>query len=63
MERNEISSHEARLFLALQDAGKWLTSKEVAKAAGVAEVFPAHRYRLPEKAMNEGGRRWKLRRS
>jgi DNA-binding IclR family transcriptional regulator len=71
MERNEVSLHEARIFLALERAGGgWLTNREIAEAAGVAgrtarahslrlvrlgildlaEVFPAHRYRLSEKA-------------
>ncbi len=71
MERNEISIHEAR-FYAVAEATKsgWTTSRELAKAAqiaertarayaqkfvslglfDVAEVFPAHRYRLSEKA-------------
>lgn len=70
MERNEISLHETRVYLALRASGGWMTNSEVAAAAGVAgrtarahtlrlvglgvldlaEVFPAHRYRLSEKA-------------
>lgn len=38
MEKNEVSIHEARLFLALRKAGEtWATSKEFAKAADVAD--------------------------
>ena len=38
MEKNEVSIHEAKLFLALRKAGqKWITSKEVAKASGIRE--------------------------
>jgi DNA-binding IclR family transcriptional regulator len=36
MERNEISLHEVRVYLALKAAGGWLTNAEVAAAAGVA---------------------------
>jgi hypothetical protein len=71
MERNEISVHETRAFVAfLKNKEKWITSKELAKDAAiaertarafclkftrlglvdVAEVFPAHKYRLSEKA-------------
>jgi hypothetical protein len=71
MERNEISIHETRAFVALlKNRGKWITSKELAREANiaertarafslkftklglvdVAEVFPAHKYRLSEKA-------------
>lgn len=38
MEKNEVSIHEAKLFIALRQSGKqWMTSKDVAKASGVAE--------------------------
>jgi predicted ArsR family transcriptional regulator len=38
MESNEISIHEAKLFLALKKTGEqWTTSKELAKQAGVAD--------------------------
>lgn len=71
MERNEISIHETRAFVAfVKNNEKWITSKELAKEADVAqrtarafclkftklglvdvaEVFPAHRYRLSDKA-------------
>ncbi len=71
MERNEVSIHEAKLFVALEKrGGKWATSKELAGEAQIAErtsrahllkmvrmnvldlaeVFPAHRYRLADKA-------------
>lgn len=71
MERNEISIHETRAFVAfLKNKERWITSKELAKEAGIAErtarafclkftqlglvdlaeVFPAHKYRLSEKA-------------
>jgi hypothetical protein len=71
MERNEISIHETRAFVAfLKNKEKWITSKELAKEANIAErtarafslkftklglldlaeVFPAHKYRLSEKA-------------
>lgn len=71
MERNEISLHEVKLFLAIKGRdGKWATSRDLAAEAGVAErtarahllklvnlnvldvaeVFPAHRYRLAGKA-------------
>lgn len=70
MERNEISVHEVRVYVALKAAGGWLTNTEIAEAAKVAartarahtlklvrlgvldlaEVFPAHRYRLAELA-------------
>jgi len=76
MEKNEISLHEVKLFLALQkNVAQWMTSKELAKASGVAErtarahcyklaklglvdtaeVFPAHRYRMAEKADKRNG--------
>lgn len=71
MERNEISIHETRSFVALvKNNEKWITSKELAKEADIAqrtarafclkftklglvdlaEVFPAHKYRISEKA-------------
>lgn len=71
MERNEISEHEAKLFVALKaHSHEWVTSLFLAKESSiarrtanahliklvklnvvdVAEVFPAHRYRLAEKA-------------
>jgi DNA-binding CsgD family transcriptional regulator len=71
MERNEVSVHEARIYVAfLSRKGQWLSNKEIAQAAQVsertarahtlklsrlgvldlAEVFPAHRYRLADKA-------------
>lgn len=71
MERNEISIHEARAYLAILQSGPtWITNKEIADAAkisgrtarayslkwkrlgivDIAEVFPAHRCRLAEKA-------------
>lgn len=70
MERNEISIHEVRVYLALKAAGDWMTHADIANASGVnprtvrahtlrlvglglldkAEVFPAHRYRLAQKA-------------
>lgn len=38
MEKNEISIHEVRIFRAFKDAGAtWLTAREVAGAAAVAE--------------------------
>lgn len=38
MEKNEVSIHEAKLFIALQKTGQtWITSKDAAKASGVAE--------------------------
>lgn len=69
MERNEVSIHEVKAYLALK-AGGWMSSKELAKVAGIAErtarahllklvrlgiadqmeLFPAHRYRLSDKA-------------
>lgn len=68
MERNEVSLHEVKLFLALKEAGAAWSTKALAAAAGVAErtarahmlklvklniadlaeVFPAHRYRLAD---------------
>lgn len=71
MEKNEVSIHEARIFsVFLANPKEWLTSKEIAGKADVAqrtarahclklvrlsildqaEVFPAHRYQLAEKA-------------
>lgn len=70
MERNEVSIHEVRVYVALKAAGGWMTNAEIAEAAEVAprtarahslklvrlgvldlaEVFPAHRYRLAEHA-------------
>jgi hypothetical protein len=71
MERNEISIHETRAFRDfLKSKGRWITSKELAKEANIAErtarafclkfaklglvdlaeVFPAHKYRLSDKA-------------
>ena len=76
MEKNEVSIHEAKLFLAVQKSGvAWRTSKDLAKLAGIndrtarahcyklaklglidtAEVFPAHRYRMAEKADKRNG--------
>ena len=38
MEKNEVSIHEAKLFIALQKSGRaWVTSKGVAAASGVAK--------------------------
>ena len=70
MERNEVSVHEAKIYCAFLTDPNWKTSREIAKAASVAErtarqhclrlvhlgivdqaeVFPAHRYRISEKA-------------
>lgn len=70
MERNEVSLHEVKLFVALKAKPEWRTSKDLAAEAGiadrtsrahlvkmvklglvdVAEVFPAHRYKLSEMA-------------
>ena len=70
MERNEISVHQVRIYVALKDANAWMTNKQIAELAGVAErtarqltfnlvklgvldlaeVFPAHKYRMSEKA-------------
>ncbi len=37
MERNEVSSHEVRLYRAAKASGAtWLTSQDLAQAAGVA---------------------------
>jgi DNA-binding CsgD family transcriptional regulator len=76
MEKNEVSIHEAKLFVALAKNGtEWRTSKELAKVAGLnertarahcyklaklglvdtAEVFPAHRYRMADKADKRNG--------
>jgi predicted ArsR family transcriptional regulator len=37
METNEVSEHLAKLFLAAEKAEKWMTSKELAKQAGVSD--------------------------
>lgn len=37
MERNEISLHEARLFLELKKANNWKTSKELATLAKISD--------------------------
>jgi predicted ArsR family transcriptional regulator len=70
MERNEVSVHQARIYVAIKNAAGWVTNREIAKSASVAErtarqhtlnlvklgvldlaeVFPAHKYRLSEKA-------------
>lgn len=70
MERNEISVHEVRIYIALKTSGAWMTNAEIATLAQVAprtarahtlklvnlgildlaEVFPAHRYRIATKA-------------
>lgn len=36
MERNEISLHEVKAFLALRSASDWITSKDIAERAGIA---------------------------
>lgn len=36
MERNEISIHEARAYLAFRTAEGWMTSKDLAARAGIA---------------------------
>lgn len=67
MEKNEVSEHEVRFYLAAKEIKQeWATSKDLAEKANiagrtarayakkyvslglfdVAEVFPAHRYRL-----------------
>lgn len=48
MERNEVSTHEARLFLAVEKrGGKWATSKELAAEAGIAErTARAHLFKM-----------------
>ncbi len=73
MERNEVSLHEVKVYLTLGCG--WVTAKEVAAKATVAErtarahllklvrlgiaeqaeVFPAHRYRMAEKAGKRNG--------
>ena len=36
MERNEVSIHECRVFLVLKNSTKWMTNKEIAAEANVA---------------------------
>ena len=36
MERNEVSIHECRVFLVLKNNAKWMTNKEIATEASVA---------------------------
>lgn len=38
MEKNEVSIHEAKLFLVLRGGGTgWITSRDAAKASGISE--------------------------
>lgn len=37
MERNEVSLHQLKVFLAVRKAGKWLTNREISVLADVAE--------------------------
>lgn len=76
MERNEISLHEAKVYMALaKHQSAWKTSAELSAETGIAsrtarshclrfsrigivdtaEVFPAHRYKLAEKADKRAG--------
>jgi len=70
METNEISAHLCRVYVSVKSANCWMTAKDIAQAAKVAdrtarshalrlvnlgvfdqaEVFPAHRYKISEKA-------------
>ena len=65
-----MSVHQVRIYMALKEAAGWITNRQIATAANVAErtarqhtlnlvklgvldlaeVFPAHKYRLSEKA-------------
>lgn len=37
METSEISLHDVKVYLVLKSADRWLTNREIAKAAGVAD--------------------------
>ena len=37
MERNEVSVHQVKIYVAIKNAAGWITNKEIATAAGVAE--------------------------
>ena len=47
MERNEVSLHEVKVYLVLKKEPAWITSKDIAKKAGVADrTARAHALRL-----------------
>lgn len=78
MEKGEISIHQIKVVEFVRENGGWVTSKEIAAGAGVAErtarhhalalvnlgifdqaeVFPAHRYRISEKAEKRNKAYW-----
>ncbi len=46
-EKNEVSLHEVKAYLALKASGSWMTSKEIAAATGIAErTARAHALKL-----------------
>ena len=66
MERGEISVHEVRLFLVLQKADSWMTSKQVAKDAEIAPrtaralLLKLSRLNIIDVAESFPGHRYKL---
>lgn len=55
MEKNEVSLHEVRVFIALENLGTaWATSKEIARASAVAErTARAHLLKLSKLGIAE----------